>query len=365
MNQQTPLEDLRSFWLAFFLYLKVKFLKLFYWAEAGKSWFAAGLYRQRGRYTQTFLHSALILLLLIGITLGPTLISETFPGLSGEDPWNEALSPSAVSASVLSQETATLESVKPRADVYEYTVKEGDTISTIAERFKVSVDTILWENNLKDVKSIKAGDVLKILPSSGILHQVKHGETVYSIAKKYQVDPQVIVDWPYNSFANDETFALSAGQSLMVPDGIMPKVVPLQPQPRYFAQVPSAGTITGSGQFAWPASGQISQGYSWYHKAIDIANAASPDILASDDGQVIVVGWPAPAAYGNRVIIDHGNGYTTLYAHLSQIYVSAGQQVSRGQAIGKMGSTGRSTGTHLHFEIRLANAAQNPFNYLK
>jgi murein DD-endopeptidase MepM/ murein hydrolase activator NlpD len=151
----------------------------------------------------------------------------------------------------------------------------------------------------------------------------------------------------------------------MVPDGIMPKVVPLQPQPRYFAQVPSAGTITGSGQFAWPASGQISQGYSWYHKAIDIANAASPDILASDDGQVIVVGWPAPAAYGNRVIIDHGNGYTTLYAHLSQIYVSAGQQVSRGQAIGKMGSTGRSTGTHLHFEIRLANAAQNPFNYLK
>ncbi len=365
MNISSLWEDLRSFWFSLFSYLRTKVLKVFYFLESGKSWFAAGLYRQRGRYGQTFLHTALILLLLAGITLGPTLISETFPGLRGGDPWSEALSPSAVSARVLSQETATLESIKPRADIYEYTVKEGDTISTIAERFKISIDTIRWENNLKDVKSLKPGQVLKILPATGILYKVKHGETVYSIAKKHQVDPQVMVDWPYNSFANDETFALSAGQSLMIPDGIMPKVVPLQPRPRYYAQVPAAGTVTGTGQFAWPASGGVTQGYSWYHKAVDIANASAPSILASDDGQVVVVGWPAPSAYGNRVIIDHGNGYTTLYAHLSQIHVSAGQKVSQGQSIGKMGSTGRSTGTHLHFEIRLNGAAQNPFNYLK
>ena len=189
-------------------------------------------------------------------------------------------------------------------------------------------------------------------------------ETIYSLAKKYQANAQAVVDWPYNSFANDETFALAVGQELMIPDGVKPKEVPIV-LPRYYAQAPAAGTVTGTGQFAWPTSGNITQTFKWYHQAIDIANRAAPDILAADAGSVIVVGWPAPWDYGNRVIIDHGNGFVTWYAHLSQIYVSAGQTVGRGQALGRMGSTGRSTGTHLHFEIHKDGVKQDPLAYLK
>jgi murein DD-endopeptidase MepM/ murein hydrolase activator NlpD len=260
-------------------------------------------------------------------------------------------------------ETSTLVTIKPRAEIIEYSVQSGDTVSTIAEKFGVSVDTIRWENDLKSVKDIKPGQVLRILPVTGVRHKVKPGDTIYSIAKKYQVDPQAIVDWPYNTFANDETFALAVGQDLIIPDGIKPKETPTAPRPTYYAQVPGAGA--GTGQFAWPTSGRISQGYSWYHKAVDIANKDAPDILAADGGTVILAGWVPPMAYGNHVIIDHGNGFVTLYAHLSQIYVGVGQKVARGQAIGKMGSTGRSTGIHLHFEIRQNGSAQNPLNFLK
>jgi len=361
----TPLQkDLRDFIVSLAGYCRSRVRLLFLLFEAAKSWLAARLYHQRGRYSQPFLQSGFALLLVGGITLGPTLLSETFPGL-GQDPWQDGVVPSAVRASGLTEEgTSTLYSVKPRSEIYEYEVKQGDTISIIAEQFGVSVDTIRWENNLQDIKTIKPGTVLRILPVTGVMHKVKQGETVYTLAKKYQVDAQAVVDWPYNSFANDETFALAVGQTLMIPDGEMPSVAPVAPR-RYYAQVPSAGTVTGTGQFVWPAAGRITQYFSWYHKAIDIANAAGPDILAADSGTVTVSGWVAPTAYGNHVIIDHGNGYQTLYAHMARLSVSPGEKVSRGQVLGKMGSTGRSTGTHLHFEIRKSGAGLNPMEFLK
>lgn len=296
-----------------------------------------------------------------GISLGPVLISEGFgQRWQGEETVLPALS--VIASSDL--QTATLISAKPRAEVLEYTVRPGDTISTIAEKFGVSVDTISWENNLKSIKTIKEGQKLRILPVTGMLHKVKHGETIYSIAKKYQANAQAIVDWPYNTFVNDETFALAVGQTLIIPDGIKPKEQPVVPI--YYAQVPMAGTVTGTGQFVWPTGGRITQGFRWYHQGIDIANQAAPAILAADAGTVVATGWLAAGwGYGNRVVINHGNSFTTLYAHLSQIYVSPGQGVSRGQAVGKMGSTGRSTGIHLHFEIHQNNVAQDPLNYLK
>jgi len=297
-------------------------------------------------------------LLLGGITLGPILITENL-----NNPWREeAPAVPVLSAAMAEGGTATLISQKPRAEVLEYEVKPGDTVSTIAEKFGVSVDTIIWENNLKSVKEIKTGQILKILPVTGVLYKVKAGETIYSIAKKHQVDPQGIVDWPYNSFANDETFALAVGQTVIIPDGIKPKETPTAPR-RIYASVPGAGL--GTGQFAWPTGGQISQSYSWYHPAIDISNRSLPDVVASDGGTVIAAGWPSPWAYGNRIIVDHGNGYQTLYAHLSQIYVAYGQKVARGQTIGRLGSTGRSTGPHLHFEVRQSGVAQNPLSFLK
>jgi len=297
-------------------------------------------------------------LILGGITLGPVLIAENL-----NSPWREE-SPSSTVLSVAMAETgtSTLISQKPRSEIIEYTVEQGDTVSTIAEKFGVSVDTIIWENNLKSVKDIKDGQVLRILPVTGVLYKVKRGDTIYTIAKTLQVDPQVIVDWPYNSFANDETFVLAVGQTLIVPDGIKPKETPIAPR-RIYATIPGAGL--GTGQFVWPTNGTITQYFSWYHKALDIANHAAPDILAADGGTVILAGWNNVWSYGNHIIIDHGNGYQTLYAHLSQVFVSVGQKVARGQTIGKMGSTGRSTGTHLHFEIRVGGSGQNPLNFLK
>lgn len=366
MDSSSLGQDLRDFLLCFVRYTRNKTLQVFHFFEQGKSRLAARLYWQRGRYARPFIHSGMALLIMGGITLGPVLIAENFPGF-GEDPWQETVPPSAVlsAATGAEMETATLISVKPRAEIVEYEVRPGDTVSGIAEKFGVSIDTIRWANNLKSIKDIKSGQKLKILPVTGIAHKVKHGETIYSIAKKYSVSPQGTVDWPYNSFANDETFALAVGQLLIVPDGVMPKVELWEPRPYIAYQTPEAGTVAGTGLFVWPAAGRITQGFRWYHKGIDIANSAAPDIIAADRGTVIAAGWPSGWGYGNQVIVDHGNGFATVYAHLSKIYVSVGQRVGQGETIGKMGATGRATGIHLHFEIRENGVAQDPMIYLK
>jgi len=353
-------KDLIGFCGCWWRYFKYRGRQIFDFFERIKTLLAVRLYQRRGRWIAPFIHVGMALLVVVGITLGPVLIEEKL-----STPWREEETSHFLFSSAKAEEveTSTWVSIKPRGEIIEYQIQAGDTVSTIAEKFGVSVDTIRWENDLKSVKDIKPGQVLRILPVSGIRHRVKPGDTIYSIAKKYQVDPQVVVDWPYNSFANDETFALAVGQELIIPDGVKPKETPTTPRPVYYAQVPGGGV--GTGKFVWPTSGYISQGFSWYHRAIDIANKDAPDILAADGGKVILAGWIAPVAYGNHLVIDHGNGFTTLYAHMSQIYVDIGQQVVRGQAIGKMGSTGRSTGIHLHFEIRQNGSAQNPLNFLK
>jgi murein DD-endopeptidase MepM/ murein hydrolase activator NlpD len=361
MDKFPLLKDFWEFLCCLGRYVRYRLAQVFYFFEKIKSKIAARLYHQRGRYTRPFLHGGLAFLIVVGITLGPMIIEENFT-----NPWanEERASISVFSNQAAAQtETSTLISAKPESEVRTYAVQPGDTISTIAEKFGVSVDTIRWENNLESVKAIKVGQKLRILPVSGVLHKVTRGETIYSIAKKYQVDAQAIVNWPYNSFANDETFGLAVGQELTVPDGIKPKEIPSVP--RFYAQAPGGGAITATGQFVWPTGGKITQNPSWYHMALDIANKDAPAIVAADSGKVTVSGWVSPVAYGNHVIIDHGNGYVTLYGHMSQVYVSTGQSVSKGMTIGKMGSTGRSTGTHLHFEIRLKGVLQNPFNYLK
>jgi len=114
----------------------------------------------------------------------------------------------------------------------------------------------------------------------------------------------------------------------------------------------------------WPSSGTITQRFVWYHPGVDIANRAAPDILAADGGIVLAAGWDN-SGYGNRVIIDHKNGYRTLYGHMQKIYVVPGQGVNRGSAIGKMGSTGRSTGTHLHFEVYVNGSRISPLGVLQ
>jgi murein DD-endopeptidase MepM/ murein hydrolase activator NlpD len=337
--------------------LHLSFIKF----EAGKGVFVTALYRQRGKLARRLMHSSMAGLAALGMMIAP-IIAQEFPGRS-VDPW-EIPSPSSVlSASTADPETITQISEKVRDKALEYTVQPGDTVSSIAEKFGVSVDTIRWQNDLGGSNVIKTGQVLEILPVTGVFHKVKKGDTVYSIAKRYDTSAQAIVDFPYNTFVNDETFALAIGQKIVVPDGVIPSVQATRPRVRQLT--PDAGTVVASGDFVWPTSGTISQRFVWYHKGLDIANKAAPNVLAADAGRVVGAGWIDGYGYGNRVIIDHGNGFRTLYAHLSRVYVVAGQTVARGAAIGRMGCTGRCTGVHLHFEVIRSGVYLNPLSVLQ
>lgn len=350
------LADLSKF---IFKHLRLSFFRF----ELGKKLFATALYRQRGKLAARFMHTGMASLAALGVFMAPVVANE-FPGRS-VDPWSFNSGQSVLSAATEEQATETIVSDRIREKIIEYTVANGDTLSSIAQKFGISEDTIRWQNKLDKKGTIKVGQTLEILPVTGVSHKVQKGDTVYSIAKKYDASPQAIVDFPYNTFTNDETFALAVGQIVIVPDGVMPAEAQTAPLERIRQVTPDAGTVVASGSFIWPTSGVITQRFSWYHPAIDIANKAAPDILAADSGKVIVAGWPDNYGYGNRVMIDHGNGYMTLYAHMSSIYVKVGQSVSRGAAIGKMGSTGRSTGTHLHFEVIKSGTHLNPLNILK
>lgn len=327
----------------------------------------------RGVHQKSFWHGSMITLasvsiLTSGVFGGQSLISSTFPGIGGPDPRFAAAFEPFPNGPVVagSLDTHTNISEKPRSEIIDYKVESGDTISSIGQKFGISTDTIKWANDLTS-DSIKPGDILKILPVTGVSYTVKSGDTLASVAKKFSAEQQAIVDFPFNDIPDD--FSLKAGQLLIVPDGTPPQVAAPKPrpQPQYLAQGPASPAFVapGGAQFIWPTNGIITQYFSWYHPAIDIANPAGPAVAAADGGTVIVAGWPDSTGYGNRVVIDHGNGYTTLYAHLANIYVSAGQTVSRGQLIGQMGSTGRSTGTHTHLEIRFKGIALNPLGILK
>ncbi len=330
----------------------------FHFLGQGKGFFTRLLYRQRGRWAQPITHFTLTVLIFTGVSLAPylenVLNSQQFPS-AYLDSQTTALAQTNLYAPQVASSSV-------RGEIIDYTVQPGETVASIAKKFAISIDTIIWANHLHRQAKIRIGQHLKIPPVSGIVHRVRRGETVYSLAKKYRSDPQKIVDFPFNTFANDETFALQVGQILIIPDGIMPHA---QPPATYFARrwPVVAGKATAS-QFIWPTSGIITQGYSWYHQAIDIANPAEPNILAAAGGTVILVVY-SRYGYGRHVVIDHGNGYRTLYAHLSRIYVKRGQRVQKGQAIGRMGSTGHSTGPHLHFEIRHGRQRLNPLSFLK
>lgn len=351
--------DLKDFLWAFYFYLRQRLYWFFTHFEEAKDWLVGGLCQKRGRYARPFEHLGLASLVILGILLAPLIVSSDF----GEQSKGEVLVLGAADFNEL--ETTTEISDKPRAEILDYQVQTGDTVSQIGEKFGISIDTIRWANDLTSVKAIKPGQILKILPVSGIAHKVKRGETVWSIAKKYEAETQGIVDWPFNTFVNDEEFSLAVGQVLIVPDGVMPKQTPWSPTTYLAQKTPDAGSVTAAGVFVWPASGAISQGYRWYHKAVDIANKNSAPILAADSGRVLISGWPDGQGYGNRALIDHANGFQTLYAHLSKIYVTVGQTVNRGDTIGMMGCTGRCTGTHLHFEIHQGGALVNPLDYLR
>ncbi len=334
--------------------LHISFLRF----EAKKGIVVTALYRQRGKMSRQLTHSGMAALTALGIIIAP-VIAQEFPGNS-INPWEISAAPSVLSASTDDPGIDTQISSKVRDSIIDYQVQDGDTIKTIAAKFGVSEETIRWQNNLTNDK-IKVGQTLGVLPVTGVAHKVQKGDTVYSIAKKYDSEAQSVVDFPFNTFANDETFELAIGQTIIVPDGVMPKAAAT---PRVRQITPNAGTVVASGQFVWPTNGTITQRFSWYHPGIDIANPGGPLDVAADSGTVVFAGWDS-TGYGNMILIDHGNGFRTRYAHLSQIMVISGQTVTRGSSIGRMGNTGHSTGPHTHFEIYLNGTRVNPLNYLR
>lgn len=331
--------------------------------ERAKDLIVAVLIVKRGKYSQSFLNTSFFLLVSAAVIAGPA-IAQNNPFLNDYlNAAQSAPSGAVLDVDVYSKSTNTTISAKPRDTIIEYEIKGGDTLASVATRFDISVDTIKWENDITG-EIIRPGQKVRILPVSGIAHKVVSGETIYSIAKKYHTDAQAIVNFPFNEYADAETFALTTGQTLFVPEGtILPAPAPRQRGPGGFYTGPiTAGK--GSGNFIWPTSGGITTYPVWYHMGLDIANSSAPAILAADGGTVTYAGclnW----GYGCHIIIDHGNGFQTLYGHLSRIGVGPGQSVGRGAGIGNMGSTGRSTGVHLHFEIRQGGVLLNPLNFLK
>ncbi len=356
--------------LAWYLKRKIHLLALRF--EGFKNFSVSVLMERRGAFQKPVWHGSMVGLASVGLITsgifgGQSLVSSTYPGVGGPDPrFVAAFEPFPNGPFVQgSQDTHTDVSVKPRAEIEDYKVEEGDTLSSIAKKKGVSIDTIKWANDLSS-DSIKPGQTLKILPVTGVSHIVKSGDSLESVAKKYSAEQQAILDFPFNDVPDD--FRLKVGQVLIIPDGSPPETpAPARPRPKYLAQGPASPAFSApfGASFIWPTSGGITQYFAWYHPGIDIANKAAPGIGAADGGTIVLAGWPDNQGYGNRVVIDHGNGYQSLYSHLSNIYVTAGQTISRGQTIAQMGSTGRSTGTHLHFEIHFKGVPINPLSILK
>ncbi len=360
------LDDLNLWHRGLRYYIERHIRTFSHWFETQKDTVVDILMARRGMYQRPFMHFSIIVLFTTGVLAAP-ILADTYPGSTYANDLNSFTPPSAVVTSLDLSEygVKTERSDKPRDIVEEYTIKTGDTLSTVADKYGISVETIQWANNMSGT-NLKIGDTLKIPPVTGIVHKVREGETIYSIAKKYKTDPQKIANWIFNDFTDSDTFGLSVGQTLIVPDGVMPEApAPVRPSTPSFANPQAPLVSGGSGQFMWPTNGIITQYPIWYHKAFDIANPSMPPVVAAGEGTVILVEY-LKYDYGRHIIIDNGGGLSTLYAHLSEIYVKVGDKVSRGQVIGKMGSTGRSTGTHLHFEVRVNGAAVvNPGSYLK
>ncbi|MFC1615122.1 peptidoglycan DD-metalloendopeptidase family protein [Patescibacteria group bacterium] len=232
-----------------------------------------------------------------------------------------------------------------------YIVREGDSLSQIAKMFGVTTNTIIWANDIKRGDFVNVGQTLIILPITGVRYAVVKGDTLQSITKKYKGDLEEILE--YNGLSENSQLAI--GDIVVIPDGEMS-------MPKYSSsgtQVRGTNVPSYSGYYIRPISGGTkSQGLHGYN-AVDIAAPYGTPVFAAASGDVIISknsGWNG--GYGNYVVIRHPNGTQTLYSHNSRNIVSAGQHVVKGQIIGYVGSTGRSTGNHVHFEVR---GARNPF----
>lgn len=313
----------------------------------------------------------LALLIMVGVTvLGsqlhrdtPTRVNESQDVPETVDPEAGVGGPELSDTIYLAQDPnpATNIPKRQRREIEKYDVQPNDNVSRIAEKYELKPETILWANpqieNDPDLLSI--GQVLAILPINGVYHTVTTGDTVERITKRYKVEANAIYDYEWNNL--DPGDALTVGRKLIVPDGKKP-IIQKSVQ-AYSGPIPETAA-RGTGNFGWPTSGVITQKYWAGHLGIDIGAPAGTPVRAADSGFVNFAGWDK-TGFGNMILIDHGNGFLTTYGHLESFAVTAGDSVKKGQLIGRVGSTGRSTGPHLDFRIRQNDVWRNPFGFLK
>jgi murein DD-endopeptidase MepM/ murein hydrolase activator NlpD len=261
---------------------------------------------------------------------------------------------------------------KPRYKPVEYRVSRGDSIFAISEAYKLEPETILWANYdvlQDDPHSLKPGQVLSIPPANGIYYQWKENDTLESVADEYKANIDDILNYPGNDIdlANPK---IDSGTWVMVPGGkrdfvqwLVPTVATGASGTSSTSQSACPGGAVGSGGFMWPADSHFLSGNDYWsgHLGIDIAAGEGAPVYAADSGVVTMAQGGYNYGYGNVIQIDHGNGYSTVYAHLSNIGVGQCTSVSAGQWIGASGNTGNSQGAHLHFEVRQNGGFINPW----
>jgi murein DD-endopeptidase MepM/ murein hydrolase activator NlpD len=272
---------------------------------------------------------------------------------------------------------------RPRMEIIKYVVQQGDTLFGIAEKFGIEPESVLWGNFdvlQDDPHRLQPGQEINIPPVDGTVYTWHEGDGLNGVAAFFKVNPQDIIDWPGNEIDPDvdpDNPAIEPGVALMIPGG--KREIVTWSAPRITRSNPSAAKILGpgacgsvydgpigTGVFIWPTPLHYLSGYDYssIHPAIDIAGSTGHAIFASDSGVVVYSGWN-DWGYGYVIVLDHGNGWQTLYAHLSQINVGCGQAAFQGQVIGAMGSTGNSSGSHLHFEMMHDEYGKvNPWNFL-
>lgn len=310
-----------------------------------------------------------------GALIGPNG-AVNIPGLSNNHQvydlttTNQSLVAGSVLSSDIMIDNSKLKTVIPegrtREEVVLHKVKGGETLESIAKDYKVTVDSIKYVNDMGNDDVIVPDQELTILPVSGVLHEVEEGQTVESIAKEWEVPAQAIVDINWL----DQPYEVHPGQKLVIPNAEIPKPIepaaPSQPMTQMVTgpQQTQQPPVASGGRFYFPVSGQITQYFSYYHNGIDVGTGTStPPIWSAEAGTVTFAGWWSGGG-GYSVWVDHGNGYVTQYAHMSRINVSVGQAVSRGQQLGNAGATGLAFGNHLHFSVLLNGRLVNPMSVL-
>jgi murein DD-endopeptidase MepM/ murein hydrolase activator NlpD len=257
-----------------------------------------------------------------------------------------------------------------------YTVQAGDTVGGLAGRYGISPQSIIWNNlDLENADVLAVGEYLRVPMSDGIIYDIRLGDTLSDVADRFGVDVSAIVGFAGNNLKNAD--GITENQIVFIPNGTMPAPVstpappeePPSPAPRESSPLsaPAAPAPPSSAGFIWPVSGRISSYFGPSHPLgidIDQYNSPGAPIRAAASGVVTFAGGNSCCSYGIYVVINHNNGFETLYAHMASTAVAQGESVEQGEVIGYVGLTGYTTGYHLHFEVHLNGAVVNPLNYL-